>query len=110
MRLLREAGERIDDESVRLYEMETHLKEILVQAHTLDPLVVDELERRVSDLANGIGERADVVEEHRWERKLLAIPVWILLLFGILLALNKRRRLPVAEEDDSWGLGGGIAS
>lgn len=110
MSVLREAGERIDDETVRLYEMETYLKEILVQAHTLDPLVVDELERQVSDLANGIGERADVVAEHRWERKLLAIPVWILMSFGILLALRKRRRLPIDEEDETWGLGGGVAS
>ena len=69
--------------------VETHLKELLVQAHTLDPVVVDELVRRISSLATEIGERAESVEEHRWERKLLAIPFWILLLGGVLLALRK---------------------
>jgi len=110
IRLLSEAGERIDDEEVRLFTVETHLQELLVQAHTLDPNVVDDLVRRISSLATEIGERADIVEEHRWERKLLAIPLWILLLGGILLALRKRRRLAGLGPDPSWGMGGGLES
>jgi hypothetical protein len=38
------------------------------------------------------------VEEHRWERKLLAIPIWLILIGGILLALRKRRILQGASE------------
>jgi hypothetical protein len=33
------------------------------------------------------------VSEHRWERKLFAIPVWVLVLGGVLLALRKERVL-----------------
>ena len=104
------AGERIEDEEVRLMTVETHLRELMVQAHTLDAAVLDELVRRTSTLATEIGERADVVAEQRWERKLLAIPAWILLMGGILLALRKRRKLASRASDDSWELGGGIES
>ncbi|NNM05881.1 MAG: hypothetical protein HKO65_12395 [Gemmatimonadetes bacterium] len=110
VQLLSEAGEPIVDEEVRFLTVETHLQELLVQAHALDPEAVDDLVRRVSSLSTEIGERADVVEEHRWERKLLAIPVWIIGLGGILLALRKRRRLGKPEPDPSWGIGGGIGS
>jgi predicted CXXCH cytochrome family protein len=110
VRLLIESGEHISDEEVRLFSLETHLKELLVQAHTLDPMVVDELVRRISSLSTEIGERSDVVEEHRWERKLLVIPFWILLMGGVLLALRKRRRLGEPGADSSWGVGGGVGS
>lgn len=102
---LGETGERIDDEEIRMVSVETHLQELLIRAHTLDPAAVDELTRRISSLAREIGERADVVEEHRWERKLLVIPLWLLVVGGVLLALRKRRRL--LAEDLS---GGGTAS
>ena len=93
LRTLEEAGERVDDEEIRLISVETHLQELLIQAHTLDPAAVDDLTRRISSLATEVSERADVVEEHRWERKLLAIPLWLLAVGGILLALRKRRWL-----------------
>lgn len=105
-----EAGEPVADEEVRLYTVETHLQELLVQAHTLDTAVVDELVRKISTLSTEVGERADVVDENRWERKLLAIPLWMLLIGGILLALRKRRVLAKSRADPSWGLGGGVDS
>ena len=110
IRILSEAGERIDDEEVRLFTVETHLQELLVQAHTLDPSLVDDLVRRISSLATEIGERSDIVEEHRWERKLMAIPLWLILLGGILLALRKRRRVAGLGSDPSWGIKGGLGS
>jgi predicted CXXCH cytochrome family protein len=88
-----QAGERTEDLQIRLQMVDTHLQELLVQAHSLDPAVVDELVRRISSLAQEIGERGDTVEEHRWERKLLAIPLWVLVLFAAFLALRKRRQL-----------------
>ena len=105
--LLSEAGEPIEDEQVRFLTVETHLKELLVQAHALDPEVVDDLVRRISSLSTEIGERAEIVEEHRWERKLMAIPAWILLFGGILLALRKRRQF---AEPGGVGSGGGSES
>lgn len=101
-----EAGERIDDEEIRMVSVETHLQELLIRAHTLDPAAVDELTRRISSLAREIGERADVVEEHRWERQLLVIPLWLLVVGGVLLALRKRRHL-LAEDLPGGGTGSG---
>jgi len=88
-----ESGERTEDLQIRLQMVDTHLQELLVQAHSLDPAAVDEMTRRISSLSQEIGERAETVEEHRWERKLLAIPLWMLVLFGALLALRKRREV-----------------
>ncbi|MFC1791224.1 cytochrome c3 family protein [Gemmatimonadota bacterium] len=95
---LREAGERTEDEEIRLLQVETHLQELLIKAHTLDPLAVDELARQTSTISTLIGERAESVGEHRWERKLLAIPIWLLMLGGILLALRKRRVIVLQAE------------
>jgi hypothetical protein len=91
--ILSQAGERTEDEYIRLQAMETHLRELMVVAHTLDPVVVEDLSRRIVSLSGEITERAESVGGHRWERKLLAIPFWILALAGILLALRKRRVL-----------------
>ncbi len=110
LHILAEAGETIDDEEVRFLTVETHLRELLVQAHALEPEALDDLVRRISSLSTEIGERADVVEEHRWERQLLAIPAWVLLVFGILLALRKRRKLVAPVEDSSVGQGEGTES
>ena len=90
---LSQAGERTEDEDIRLQAMETHLRELMVVAHTLDPVVVEDLSRRIISLSGEITERAESVGEHRWERKLLAIPFWVLAMAGILLALRKRRVL-----------------
>jgi hypothetical protein len=102
LRILTEAGEPVNDEQIRFLTLETHLREIPVRAHALDPGELDDLVRRVASLATEIGERADIVEEHRWERKLLAIPFWLLFTGGILLALRKRRRLVEADAGASW--------
>lgn len=98
------AGERTEDLQIRLQMVDTHLQELLVKAHSLHPAAVEELTRRISSLSQEIGERAETVEEHRWERKLLAIPLWILALSGALLALRKRRR--VLERQAAEGFGG----
>lgn len=98
-----EAGERTDDLQIRLQMVDTHLQELLVQAHSLNPVVVDELARRISSLSQEIGERGETVEEHRWERKLMAIPLWVLALSGALLALRKRRRVLLEQEGAAPG-------
>jgi len=101
--MLVRSGERTEDLQIRLQMVDTHLQELLVQAHSLDPALVDELVRRISSLSQEIGERADTVEEHRWERKLLAIPLWVLALSGALLALRKRRLVLALEGTESPG-------
>lgn len=98
------AGERTEDLQIRLQMVDTHLQELLVKAHSLDPALVEELTRRISSLSQEIGERAEAVDEHRWERKLLAIPLWILVIFGALLALRKRR--VVLAQQAAGGLDG----
>jgi hypothetical protein len=108
--VLVEAGERTEDEEIRLQEVETNLKQLMVLAHTLDPTVVEEMSTGIVSWSEGIVQRAESVGEHRWERKLLGIPLWILLAAGILLALRKRRKLAERLDAGSWGLGGGIES
>jgi len=110
VRVLIEAGERTEDEEIRLLEVETDLQELLVLAHTLDPVLVEDLTRGISSWSEGITQRAESVDEHRWERKLLAIPFWILLMGGVLLALRKRRKLADRAVDGGWGLDEGIGS
>jgi hypothetical protein len=101
------AGERSTDEEILLQNVETHLRELLVVAHTLDPEAVEDLSRRITSLSREITERAESVGEHRWERRLLVVPVWLLVLAGVLLALRKERRLmeaePAAEPDPPDG-------
>ena len=110
VRTLMEAGERTEDEEIRLMEVETDLRELMVVAHTLDPVLVEALTRGVSSWSEGITQRAESVEEHRWERKLLAIPFWILLVGGVLLALRKRRMLAEKDAAEGWGLDEGMGS
>ena len=43
--ILSQAGERTEDEDIRLQAMETHLRELMVVAHTLDPVIVEDLSR-----------------------------------------------------------------
>lgn len=87
------SGERTEDLQIRLQVLDTDLQELLVRAHTLDPVLVEELARRISSISGEITERAETVEEHRWERKLLAIPLWVMALAATALALRKRRLL-----------------
>ncbi len=110
VRTLIVAGERTEDEEIRLLEVETDLRELMVLAHSLDPDSVENLTMGISSWSEGITQRAESVEEHRWERKLLAIPFWVLLTGGILLALRKRRKLAARDGDGTWGMDGGMES
>jgi hypothetical protein len=105
-----QAGERTEDEEIRLQEVDTNLRQLMVAAHTLDAEAVEDLSASIRSWSEGITQRAESVEENRWERKLLGIPVWVLLAAGILLALRKRRKLLEPTASESWGLGGGIES
>jgi hypothetical protein len=108
IRVLVQGGERVEDEEIRLQEVETNLRELMVLAHTLDPIRVEDVSIGVVSWAEGITQRAESVQEHRWERRLLAIPVWILLMGGVLLALRKRRRLTETGVENGRRLGEGV--
>ncbi|MBI4539575.1 MAG: cytochrome c3 family protein [Gemmatimonadetes bacterium] len=105
------AGERTRDEEVRLLTLNTYLHELRVVAHTLDAEPIGELARRVESISREIRERAEVVAEERWERKLLIIPLWLGVLAGVALAARKRRILirgaPENPEETGSGKGSG---
>jgi len=107
---LSRAGEPTRDQDVRMVALRTQLNELRMQAHSLDPEMIDDLVRRVGSISREIRESAEVVEEERWERKLLLIPLWIGVLGGIALAVRKRRLLSVppyeAREDEDSPVGG----
>jgi hypothetical protein len=105
-----EAGERTEDEEIRLQELDTHVRQLMVAAHTLDPVAVEEATGGIVSWSEGITQRAESVNENRWERKLLGIPLWIVLVGGILLALRRRWKLAEKDGRGGWGLGGGIES
>ena len=109
---LSRAGEPTRDQEVRMLALGTHVSELRMQAHSLDPETIDDLVRRVSSISREIRESAEVVEEEHWERKLLLIPLWIGVLGGIALAIRKRRLLGVPpddarDRDDSASVGDG---
>jgi hypothetical protein len=110
VRILVDAGERTEDEEIRLQELDTQVRRLMVSAHTLDPAAVEESTASILSWAEGVVQRAESVEEHRWERKLLAIPLWLLLVGGVLLALRKRWKLMERGSGRGWGLGGGMES
>jgi len=108
---LSRAGEPTRDQEVRMVALRTHLNELRMQSHSLNPETIDDLVRRVGSISREIRESAEVVEEEHWERKLLLIPLWIGVLGGMALAIRKRRLLPVLPDsaragNDAAGGGG----
>jgi len=100
---LSRAGEPTRDQDVRMVALRTQLAQLRMQAHSLNPEMIDDLVRRVGSISREIRESAEVVEEEHWERKLLLIPLWIGVLGGIALAIRKRRLLPVSPDGAPGG-------
>ncbi len=90
---LRTAGEPTEDQEARLVTLNTFLQEMQAAVHTLDPERVGDLTRRAEALSIEIRQRSEVVEEQVWERRLVLIPLWLVILGGVALAIRKRRLL-----------------
>jgi hypothetical protein len=94
---LTRAGRRTGDAQFRYRTALTAYLEIAQVQHDLDVTRLEELTRRVRSISRDLGGMADVAEEHRWEHKLLLVPVWFLALASVALALLTLRGLERSE-------------
>jgi len=87
--LLSRQGRRVYDAKFRYATAFTAFSELKKAQHSLDVDMVDDLGREVSSISREIRETAEVGEEHRWEHKLLLIPIWFLALATVILVVFK---------------------
>lgn len=90
---LAEAGRKVSDVSLRYRTARTAYMQIGQAQHSLDVETLEDLSRQVGSIAQDIRGVAEVSAEHRWEHKLLLIPVWFLVLSAIVLSWFKLRGL-----------------
>jgi hypothetical protein len=90
---LTRAGRQSGDAQFRYRSALTAYLQIAEVQHDLDVDELEALTRRVRSISRDLQGMADVAEEHRWEHKLLLVPVWFLALASIALALLTLRRL-----------------
>ncbi len=79
-------GRRVSDARFRYESALTDFREIAKVQHSLDLELLDDLGRRVASISQEVRETAEVAREHRWEHKLMLVPVWFLALAAIVLA------------------------
>lgn len=93
------AGEAIDElvrdgrdvttARLRFRTAQANQLELTLVQHSLDSLRIEDLSRRVRSTSRGIQEMAEVSSEHRWEHKLMTIPVWFLALAVVFFSAIK---------------------
>ncbi len=88
-----EAGRQVSDTRLRYRTALTAYKQISQTQHSLDLETLNDLERQVSSISRDIRGSAEVAAEHRWEHKLILIPVWFLALSAIVLSWFKLRAI-----------------
>lgn len=94
---LARAGRRVTDTQVRYETARTAFLQMDLAQHDLDLVSLEDLGRQVSSITQDIRGVEEVAAEHRWEHKLLLIPVWFLALSGVVLAWFKLRALAKEE-------------
>ncbi len=87
------AGRRVGDIEFRYETAHTAYLQVNQVQHNLNLDVLEELTRQVSSISRDIRGAEEVAAEHRWEHKLLLIPVWFLALSATVLAWFKYRGL-----------------
>lgn len=90
---LQRAGRPMTDTHFRYRTALTAYTQLAEVQHSLDLDALEDLTLRVSSISQDIVTSAEASAEHRWEHKLLLLPVWFLALAAITLAGFKLREL-----------------
>ncbi|UCF18827.1 MAG: cytochrome c3 family protein [Gemmatimonadota bacterium] len=80
------AGHRTSDVQFRYQTARTSYLQIGQAQHSLDLTALEDLSREVASISRDIRGVAEVAAEHRWEHKLILLPVWFLTLSVTVLA------------------------
>ncbi len=90
---LARAGHRTGDILFRHETAYTTYRQLAQVQHNLDLVLLEDLTRQVTSISTDIRAADEVAAEHRWEHKLILIPVWFLALSAIVLAWFKLNSL-----------------
>jgi hypothetical protein len=86
------SGRETSDARFRYRSALTEFNQIAQVQHSLDVGRLTDLELEVSSIAKGIEASAEVAAEHRWEHRLLLVPLWFFALSIAALAFFRLRR------------------
>lgn len=67
--------------------------------HSVDLDRMEELSLRIGSITGDIRAAAESVEERRWEHRLLLVPIWFLILAGLVLAWFRLRERSLRREE-----------
>lgn len=87
------AGRQVSDAHLRYQTALTAYRQLSQSQHSLDVTRLEDLRREVSSISLDIRSSAEVAAEHRWEHKLILVPVWFLALSVTILVWFKLRGL-----------------
>ncbi|NIR43347.1 MAG: hypothetical protein GWN99_05355 [Gemmatimonadetes bacterium] len=85
------AGRDVSDARLRYQSALTAFMQVSQTQHSLDLTALDDLRREVASISLDIRSSAEVAAEHRWEHRLILVPVWFLALSAGVLAWFKLR-------------------
>ena len=89
---LRRAGHRTADARFRYRSALTEFNQIAQVQHSLDLETLTDLELDVSSITRSIESAAEVAAEHKWEHRLILIPLWFFALSMAALAYFRFRK------------------
>lgn len=91
------SGHQVAEMRFRYTSALTAYRQMDLAQHSLDLQRIEDLAREVSSISSDIRAEAEVSAEHKWEHKLILIPVWFLALSGAVLAWFRLRALGRGE-------------
>ena len=86
------AGHRTSDARFRYRSALTEFNQIAQVQHSLDLETLTDLELDVSSITRGIESAAEVAAEHKWEHRLILLPLWFFALSMAALAYFRFRK------------------